>query len=560
MADLEKYYQALEQADAAGDTEGAQEIASMIKEMQTAAPTPKAAPQDDSISAGDVVKGAARGAIGAAYGAVADPILGLAKLAGVQTIPNAIESGYQSLRKDLGGEGTDVARALGTVGSLFIPGAGAAGAAGKLSKAGQFIREAQAPISAIAKTAKARYGVPASLQGAEKVAGFMPNVSRGALAGIEQSIIAPDYNPEHQEDYLARKLDPWQLTGAAVLGGAFGKAAHALTPKAGSLGETLVERNVGTLGQQSQSPFIQKLERGVAKYVPFTGSLIEKKQQKALSKIKSELDIGYDNLYKGLDVKATEDTEKLINNIKSRADELGETGNPTALENANTLRKVSDYIKKNVGTIHDTKEVPIKATIQEASPFPVVKGTEDIAGEAKRIIDIPQPKVQNREVGAMLKWIKDQKEMAYKSGNHELGKELKTIISDTKEAIGKQAPEGFVKKLNSLDSKYKQFSDLRKALPKQDATYRNFIGAGELATTALRGSPFLSPLTWAGILGSPLFLSHPGIIRATAKTLKEKAIPLTSGERYTSGEYEPDLTPKKKHGGLAHYKKGGLSW
>jgi len=554
--DLSQVYKALQNADAAGDVEGAKQLADYIRSQQAApSPTQTTAPKDESITAGDVVKGAARGVVGAAYGAVADPILGLAKLAGAQTIPNAIEEGYQSLRKDLGGEGADVSRALGTVGSLFFPGVGAAGAASKLGKAGQFIREAQTPIS---WAAKSKFAAPVAEKASKLIPSFAPNVTRGALTGVEQSLIAPDYNPEHQDNYLANKLDPAQLGTAAVLGGGFNKLATALTPKAGSLGETLVERNMGTLGQQSQSPLIQKLERGVSKYVPFTGGIIEKKQQKAISKVKAELDAGYDNLYKGLDVKATDDTEKLINNIKTRADELGETGNPTALENANTLRKVSDYIKKNVGTIHDTKEVPIKATIQEASPFPVVKGTEDIAGEASRIIDIPQPKVQNREVGAMLKWIKDQKELAYKSGNHDLGKELKSIIADTKDAIGKQAPEGFVKKLNSLDSKYKQFSDLRKALPRQDATFRNIIGLGELGATAVRGSSFLSPLTWAGILGSPLFLSHPGIIRATAKTLKEKAIPLTSGERYTSGEYDPDFTPKQKQGGLAHYDSGGV--
>ena len=505
MADLQQVYDALQKADAAGNVEDAKQLADYIRSQSAAPQETKAAPQKEH-GIGDAL---ARGAAGVVQGAVVDPLLGLGQLAGhatgfgkeVDALANKENAAYKGLRSDLGGEGVDLGRISGAVGSALIPGVAA-------SKIGTLAN----PVGRALQATKLAEAAPATT---------------GALTGAGQALLNPELDKTQQENFWSSKLDPKALLASAGVGALGGKLAD--VTQARGAGKELAEKGLGTLGQQTGNKGIQSLERIGNQYIPFTGGRIGATQEKAINALKGEVDEGYAKLYEGAKLKATPETDELVNSLKSQAASRLETGTSAGQADAQALGGIANYIEKNVGRVGQKPHYVMGPNGPELVSKP--------------------PVLEGRDLGRMIANLKNEKERAFASGSHEVGNTFKQAIETLKQATGTHTPE-FAEKLSKVDSKYKTLKDLQKAMPNRDSSLRNIIGTGEIGAMLVKGTN-LSPLTGLGISGIPLAFTNPKYARAASKFLQKGAIPagLASTRSNKGDEVE------RKKGGLSSVDK-----
>jgi hypothetical protein len=493
-----------------------------------------------------VVSDLARTGLGIAQGAVADPLLGIAKLgvgaaelAGLssdkakaaQSFLNKEDELYKQARANLGGEGADVSRISGAIlpfllsggasavarfgpaAAKFLPELGAASTSGKIGNLAEASQGLQTPLSKL--IAPTKFG-----QFIEK----SPTL-KGAVQGAEIAGIAPEYDDKAQENYLANKTG--MVSTGALVGGVGNKLLSAITPEAGSLGEQLAREGKGTLGQQSQNPLIQNLERAAAEYIPGSGRLIKNAQQKAVLKLKNEtIDPGYAELYDSAKLDATPQTNEFLDKLREDATETAKQLNPINQQESAVLNNIADTIEQSIGK-HSAEGVTVGGKALEEGQQVGLKG---------------------RQLQLLTKAIDKEKEAAFRSGNNEFGQKLKGIIEDLHSEISSQSPE-FQSTLKSLNKKYKEYSKLKDLMPSRDPALRDIIGASELGSALYYGKDRALPSIGA-FTAAPLPFILPGLTRQTVKALAQTSVPITSGSN------------RFKHGGLVHinFKKGGLAW
>lgn len=505
MADLQEAYAALQKADAAGDAEGAKQLADYIRSQSQATPAqPQAEGPKVNRDAG-IGGMLGRTAAGVIQGGVIDPLLGLGQLAGhavgagksVDAFVNKENEAYKNLRASLGGEGADISRISGAVGTALIPGVAA-------SKLGTLAN----PASKLLAGTKLAEAAPATT---------------GAISGATQALIAPELDKKKQENYWSSKVDPRTLLTTAGVGALGGKLAG-LTQAQGA-GKELEAAGLGTLGQQTGNKGIQSLERIANQYVPFTGGRVLKNQEKAVEALKGQVDEGYAKLYENARLKATPETDELVNRLKAQAASRLETGTSAGQADAQALGGIANYIEKNVGRVGQKPHYVMGPNGPELVSKP--------------------PVLEGRDLGRMIANLKNEKERAFATGSHDVGKTFKEAIEVLKRSTGTHTPD-FADKLAKLDTKYKTFKDLQKAMPGRDSSLRNIIGAGEIGAMAVRGST-LSPLTLLGVSGLPLAFTNPKYARAASKVLEKGVIPAgLASTRTQQGEPIP-----RKKGGLS---------
>jgi len=540
MADLSQVYEALRKADAAGNTEDAQRLAEYIR-SHSADQEKKAAPEVNK-NAG-IGSDIARTALGVAQGAIVDPVLGIAQLGGhlvgagdtVDKLVNAEEELYKKGRAELGGEGIDVSRGIGTVAGAFIPG-GAAGKAASLSS--KAINPISSGLKALAPEALA--AAKTTLAKAPVVGKSLTgNIAKGAATGAEQALVAPEFDPEKQgENYFGEK----SLLGGAAFGAIANPLLKAVTPKSGSLGEKLANEGEGTLGQQSQNEYIQKLERGLSKFAPFIGPRTITSQEKAIAKIKAEQDVKYGDLYKGAKLEPSSEVDDIVSGLVNSAKERRNTFTSVGKEDAKDILGIAKAIRANVKSSVPPPPPPTSRTGSLGEPI-------QIEGISKAT---PDKALEGRDLDRVLKALNEEKDKAFRDGRHGLGYTIKDTVEKLKGAVAAKDPD-FRKRLNDLNSEYAQYKNLIYQLPGKSNDIRAALTTGQIIGNFARENPSsLLNIPGVAAMPLPLLFTNPGFTRNILKGLS-RGIPLNASDKIQPEE--------RKRGGLTtQYKKGGLSW
>ena len=220
MATYEQVLQALRNADAAGDVEGASRLAQIAGSMRS---TPAKSPEVPTVAAGseydasfaDMAAGApttsqepmqmgtaGRKAVGLIKGIAVDPIEAAVQLFGGEQARKAVagrEASYQEMRKQLGEEGIEGARLLGNIISpATLTGAGA--------------------------------GVKAAQLASKWTALLGTKTAQGVAAGAGSAVLLPVTTPaEETDDFFLQKAKDIGLSGLA--GGVVSKIGASLTPQ-----------------------------------------------------------------------------------------------------------------------------------------------------------------------------------------------------------------------------------------------------------------------------------------------------------------------------------------
>jgi hypothetical protein len=467
-----------------------------------------------------------RTALGVAQGAVVDPLLGATQLIGhllgqgktVDELVNKESDAYKAIRKELGGEGTDVSRIVGMVAPALL--SGGTSLATKAPQAASVLSKLTTPIGLAER-------LPVS-----------GNMAKAALTGVEQAALAPVEEQQNKVDYAGNKLSN-VITGG-VLGGTLGALPKFLTPEAGSVGEKLAAEGKGTLGQQINSPALQKFERNAISNLPGGAGVVAKQKigQEALDQTNRE---GYADLYNGLKLDKSEGVKSITDDLMNAARQRAATNTEAGVKSADTLEKMAAYINSNVGTR------PIPKLVQD--PVTRVFSLETAPGITRT--------VEDRDVYHVIQNLKAEKEAAYTGPNadHEVGRLLKSTIDKLKTEIGAQNPgSGFKEKIAQLDKHYAQAKELKKMGTKELASLGRHVLTGGEIWAALQGGPGAAAAATAFAI--PQLFKYPGFTRGLGSGLGAAAVPTALQGSRTSTDVG------RKQGGLINskYKKGGLSW
>jgi len=463
-----------------------------------------------------------RTALGIAQGAVVDPLLGATQLVGhllgqgksVDELVNKESEAYKSIRKELGGEGTDVARFVGMVAPAVLSGGTAL--ASKAPQAASALSKLTTPIGLAEK-------LPVS-----------SNLAKGAITGIEQAAIAP-VEEQGQSGYASNKIS--NVLAGGTLGGTLGALPKILKPEAGSVGEKLAEEGKGTLGQQLANPSIQKFERNIIANLP-GGVGVAEKQKVGEKFIGDEIRKGYNDLYTGIKLEKSDNIKSITDDLMETAKQRAATNTEAGMKSADTLEKMAAYINSNVGT-----KAPAPKLVQD----PITRVYS---------LETPPPGISrtaaDRDVYHIIQNLKAEKEAAFHGPNadHEVGNKLKGVIDDLKKEITAQNPGSeYAKNINKLDKYYREARDLKKLKTTELPSIGRFGLTGAEIWAALQGGPGALAAGTAAVL--PQLFKYPTATRNVGSAIGAAAVPYAlSGSR--GSEY--------KHGGLAQYKKGGLSW
>ena len=595
--DLQKAYDAMETAYEAGNEDDAKQLAEMIKQYQASQQPQTAAeeaPKEDGIVKSNL-KRAGRFGLGIAQGLIPDTLIGLGQLGargidfilpgdqsgltrGIDKIEEAQERGYQSLREKLGGSGFDAGRLAGNIAIVPLSGGlGAAAktssAAGKLAKLGsnldnrisglskvgkqtppistQGVKQLPPPSNMFSTVSKPQPGV---FERAGKIGGRgLANLSQLALrpistiaskidpraekflfgpasnnltkfakygiAGAELPLAARASSPEDKENY-ADRFNLSKLGLGAGLGMATGPLASlgraSTTP--GALATELAKKNMGTLGQQSGKPFLQALESGVAKYF-LGGSRIAKKQRETVD-LARDFFKKYDDLYSpnlnfaygsagiknGLNKISSVFERKIANNI-----------NPKATQN---VKEAFDVIQK----------------LFKPSSF----GGLNTIDKTGNILRRGRTSVPADEVKDVINKLRTLKDNAFKMGDKEGNRAIKSLIDDVKNEAKKQFGSNWGRQLDKTDKLWKEFkTTFEKQFPEIKADIGSALGLQQLLGSAFLGGGgygLLGGLPGAGlgVLGS-LGISQAFLNPALGRTILSAPSGLYGGlSRYPS--------------------------
>lgn len=186
MAELDRYYTALRNADAAGDVDAARQIAAYIKTMR--APQETTLAQDIKQGAGNLLAGGIRGA-GSIGATILSPIDALARAVGVENSVIGRKDRRQAMDEALQTMGADPESLLYKGGKLGAEIAGTAGAGGAVANTIGRVAPAlaNAPVLQAIRTSGMTAG---GLQGAKGLA--TRALGGGVTGGLSAGMVDPE--------------------------------------------------------------------------------------------------------------------------------------------------------------------------------------------------------------------------------------------------------------------------------------------------------------------------------------------------------------------------------
>lgn len=329
----------------------------------------------------------------------------------------------------------------------------------------------------------AMYAVPgiglakAGLTGAKAIG------SMGAL-GAAQGALAPVTQGEYGEQKLK---DIIVGGGLGALGGA---GASSLAPR-GVLGRELAEAGEGTLAQQTGNRLFQGAEQ-FASRVPGQGGL-RKQQKAAVDALKQKFDDEYASLYNNAVFRpAPQEANAFFNSIHAKLNNISGFAAP---EQSALLRKIGERL-------HDTMYTSRNPATAQIKP------------------------IEGRDIFNTIEQLKNAANKAYRQGDHQFGAALKDLIADF-ERLG---PRGFQDKKAAINRQYKEFLDIKKAVPTKPSGLEQAFYGGTLFPTIA-----------GNLYGAAA--RNPEALRTAAGA----AAPLATEMYEATG---------RKEGGLAHMAKG----
>jgi hypothetical protein len=541
----------------------------------------------------------ARTGLGILQGAVADPILGIAKLgvgaaelAGLssdkakaaQSFLNKEDELYKQARASLGGEGADVSRISGAILPFLFSGGVSAlarfgpGVAKLISRAGA---STSGRLGALAERKAADYATQAAELAetkpilskiyAEKAAKLTGNAAPAApeLVGKATDIaskgadIAQGFQTPISKLIAPTKFGEFLEKSPILKGAVQGAEITGIAPEfdekaqenylANKTGMVSAGALVGGVGNKLLSAITPKAgSLGEQLALQGKGTLGQQSQNELiqnLEKAAAEYIPGSGRLIKNAQEKAV---LKLKNEVIDPGyaklyDSAKLEATPKTNDFIDKLRQDASETAKQLNPINQ-QESTVLSNIADTIEQSIGKHSAEgitVAGNALEAGQ--QVGLSGRQLQLLSKAIDKEKEAAFRSGNNEFGQKLKGIIEDLHKEISHQSPD-FEKTLKSLNKKYKQYSKYKELMPGKDPALKDILGATELGSALYYGKDRALPAI-AGVTGIPIPFVLPGLTRQTVKALTQTPLPITSG------------SDRFKQGGLAHtYKKGGLSW